>query len=57
MAVKAHLDALNSRHKELEAALLDEMKCASRDEIKITSLKRQKLRLKDEISKLRRRSI
>jgi len=55
MAVKAHLDALNSRHENLEAILSNELKCASRDEIRISELKREKLRLKDEMTRLRRR--
>lgn len=56
MALKAHLDALSSRHKVLDTSLNDELKNLSRDEYRINELKRQKLRLKDEINKLRRRT-
>lgn len=55
MALKSHLNALTTRHQDLESTLSNEMKFISRDEQRILELKRQKLRLKDEISKLRRR--
>ncbi len=55
MALKSHLNALTTRHQDLESTLSTEMKFISRDEQRILELKRQKLRLKDEISKLRRR--
>jgi len=56
MALKAHLDALTTRHQTLESNLTHEMKNACRDDFRINELKRQKLKLKDEISKLRRRT-
>ncbi len=55
MALQAHLDALATRHQNLESSLSNEMKNLNRDDIKISELKRQKLRLKDEINKLRRK--
>jgi hypothetical protein len=55
MATKAHLDTLNQRHQELEAAIASEMKHPSHDDTRITELKRLKLRIKDEIENLRLR--
>ncbi|MEL6379986.1 MAG: DUF465 domain-containing protein [Pseudomonadota bacterium] len=57
MALKAHLDALTARHHNLEAALMDELKHSAKDDDRISELKRQKLKLKDEMSKLRRRTM
>lgn len=56
MALKAHLNALSTRHHNIDLALNDELKRASRDDVRITELKRKKLKLKDEISQLRRRT-
>ena len=56
MAMKAHLETLNQRHQELEAAIASEMKHPSHDESRITELKRAKLRIKDQIESLRIRN-
>lgn len=56
MALKAHLEALNTRHHDLENAISLELKRSAKDDLRITELKRQKLKLKDEMSKLRRRT-
>ncbi|MBI1366000.1 MAG: DUF465 domain-containing protein [Alphaproteobacteria bacterium] len=56
MALKAHLDTLNQRHQELEAAIASELKHPSHDESRINELKRLKLRIKDQIESLRIRS-
>jgi hypothetical protein len=53
MAVPASLDELAQRHRALERRIEEEMTRPSADDIKITELKRQKLRLKDEIAKLK----
>ncbi len=55
MALEAHLDALKNRHHTLDAALSTEIKHVSQDEQRIRELKREKLKLKDEMEKLRRR--
>lgn len=49
MARAAHLEALNTRHSEIDAKLSTEMNRPNPDSIRIAELKRQKLRLKDEI--------
>ncbi len=56
MAIEAHLNALNTRRQDIKETLTQELKKPCRDEFKIIELKRQKLKLKDEISKLRRRT-
>ncbi|MEM1194172.1 MAG: DUF465 domain-containing protein [Pseudomonadota bacterium] len=57
MALKAHLDALTARHHTLETALVDELKHSAKDDNRISELKRQKLKLKDEMSRLRQRTM
>jgi len=55
MAMEAHLETLNQRHQELEAAIHSEMKHPSHDDTKVHELKRLKLKIKDEIRDLRQR--
>ena len=49
-AVSSHLHALQSKHAGLDARLRDEMARPLPDTAMIQSLKRQKLRLKEEIA-------
>lgn len=53
MAVKAHLDTLNQRHQDLEAAIASETKHPGYDEMHVLELKRQKLRIKDQLEEFR----
>ena len=53
MALDARIRELGSRHQSLEQAIQDEMRRPSADDIKLKELKRQKLRLKEEIETLR----
>ncbi|WP_293904633.1 DUF465 domain-containing protein [Phenylobacterium sp.] len=53
MALDARIRELGSRHQSLEQAIQDEMHRPSADDIKLKELKRQKLRLKEEIETLR----
>lgn len=53
MATKAHLDTLVKRHQELEAAIAAEIKHPAYDELHVVELKRQKLRIKDQMQELR----
>ena len=48
----AHLVSLNAKHAELEAALLAENQRPMPDTIRLARLKREKLRLKEEIARL-----
>ena len=49
-AVSSHLNALQSKHAGLEARLRDEMTRPAPDTAMIQILKKQKLRLKEEIA-------
>lgn len=53
MAVDAHLEGLSTRHRALEKMIEREMAHASVDYLKLSELKRQKLRIKDEMERLR----
>jgi hypothetical protein len=53
MAIEAHVDTLNQRHQELETAISDEHKHPAHDELLVVELKRQKLRIKDQIEEIR----
>jgi hypothetical protein len=48
-AVSSHLNALQNKHAGLDARLRDELARPAPDTAMIQSLKRQKLRLKEEI--------
>jgi len=56
MALDAHLDELNEKHRALEKKLENEMARPQADSLLITKLKREKLQIKDEIARLREAS-
>jgi len=56
MALDAHLDELNEKHRALEKKLESEMARPQADSLLITKLKREKLQIKDEIARLREAS-
>ncbi len=45
-----HIEALRMKHAELEALINEEEKRPSPDDIRIHELKREKLRIKDELA-------
>jgi hypothetical protein len=49
MALEARIRELGSRHQSLETAIQDELRRPSSDDLRLRELKRQKLRLKEEI--------
>ena len=53
MAVEARIRELGSRHQLLDKAIEDEHKAPSSDSLRVHDLKRQKLKLKEEIEVLR----
>jgi len=53
MALDARIRELGNRHQTLERLINDETKRPSADEMRLKELKRQKLRLKEEIETLR----
>ena len=52
MTVAEHVDALRTKHAQLKQAVAEENQRPHPDELRLAELKRQKLRLKDEIAKL-----
>ncbi len=52
MTTEGHIAALERRHKELERQIDDEMSHLSHDDMMIAALKRKKLEIKDQLSKL-----
>ncbi|HEY1926661.1 MAG TPA: DUF465 domain-containing protein [Caulobacteraceae bacterium] len=56
MAIEARLRELGVKHQTLERAIQDEVSRPAADAIRIRELKRQKLRLKEEMESLRARS-
>jgi hypothetical protein len=56
MALEARLRELDTRHRKLDRTIEKEVNHPASDELRIAELKRQKLRLKEEIEGLRARS-
>ena len=52
MSLQAHLGELQAKHRALEAELADAMNHPATSDAEIAALKRKKLKLKDEISRL-----
>ncbi|MBK0400090.1 DUF465 domain-containing protein [Limibaculum sp. M0105] len=52
MSLTSHLDQLRQKHQALEKQIEDEQRRPSSDPLAIATLKRQKLHLKDEITRL-----
>tara|TARA_R100001129_G_scaffold153526_1_gene116094 strand:- start:82 stop:258 length:177 start_codon:yes stop_codon:yes gene_type:complete len=46
----SHITALKTKHATLDEAIAEEMRKAAPDDATISSLKKQKLRLKEELS-------
>jgi len=53
MALEARLEGLASKHRELEKQIEAELAHASRDDLKLATLKREKLRIKDQMERVR----
>ncbi|WP_394763359.1 YdcH family protein [Phenylobacterium sp.] len=53
MALEARIRELGSRHRSLEDAIQDEMRRPASDDIRLKELKRQKLKLKEQLEALR----
>ena len=56
MAVDARIRELGSRHQNLERAIQDELSRPAADDIRLKDLKRQKLRVKEQITSLEARA-
>ena len=53
MSIESHLNELERRHADLERKIQELMHHPSVDSLEISGLKRQKLLVKDEISRLK----
>ena len=53
MAIEQRLRELDARHRELDFIIENEAKRPSSDDIQLAAMKRQKLKLKEEIETLR----
>ncbi|WP_395666305.1 YdcH family protein [Methylocella sp.] len=57
MSIENHLTALEQRHETLEREIEKALMRPATDELKLAELKRRKLQLKDEITKLRHEAL
>ena len=57
MAIESHLAELQRRHQALEQEISEALSHPSTDDLKIAELKRRKLHVKDEISRLKQEAI
>ena len=53
MALDAHIAELSERHRTLDRKIEEELARPPVDDLRVVDLKRQKLRLKDELARLR----
>ena len=53
MAIEARIRELGVRHQSLERAIQDELARPAADDVRLKDLKRQKLRLKEEMESLK----
>lgn len=53
MGLESHIQQLSDKHRRLEETIADELAHPGYDELKISAMKRQKLRLKEELERLR----
>jgi len=53
MAIQAHLAELVRRHQALDTEIAEALQHPSTDDLRIVELKRRKLQVKDEITRLR----
>jgi hypothetical protein len=53
MAIDARIRELGNRHRSLEAAIQEELNRPAVDTLRLTELKRRKLKLKEQMEQLR----
>ena len=57
MTTEGHIAALERRHQELDRQIEQEQQSISHDDLLITALKRKKLEVKDELTKMQRADV
>ena len=55
MALESRLRELDTRHRDLDSAIENEARRPSADAMRLSAMKRQKLKIKEEIESIRRR--
>ena len=53
MGLESHIQNLSEKHRRLEETIAEETAHPGHDELKISAKKRQKLRIKEELERLR----
>ena len=53
MGLESHIQQLSDRHRRLEQTIDAEMAHPGHDALKVSAMKRQKLRIKEELERLR----
>jgi hypothetical protein len=53
MALQGHIQELSEKHKRLQELIETEMSHPDWDEVRVAALKKEKLRIKDELERLR----
>ena len=53
MALQGHINHLSTQHRKIQDIIENEMSNPDWDEIRVVALKKQKLRIKDELERLR----
>jgi hypothetical protein len=53
MALQGQIDHLSNQHKKIDDTIAAEMASPDWDEMRVVALKKQKLRIKDELERLR----
>jgi hypothetical protein len=53
MALQGHMQELSEKHKKLQDLIESEMNHPDWDEVRVAALKKEKLRIKDELERLR----
>ena len=52
MALNAHLETLKRKHQEMSAAVEEAQRAPGIDDLEVATMKKEKLRLKEEITRL-----
>ena len=53
MALQGHIQELSEKHKRLEQMIETELSHPDWDDVRVAALKKEKLRIKDELERLR----
>jgi hypothetical protein len=53
MALQGHVQELTEKHQKLQDLIESEMRHPDWDEVRVAALKKEKLRIKDELERLR----